>query len=398
MRTVTEESDRVRALTRDMLDEYVAWGGKIQPSQTHQHAFYGEVLDFANFRVETVASGLDLLEQGHVADAFGLSRAVLENYLLLMLICRGTKYFLLQNCEHLTPEEFKVELKRRQDELAQAQASGGSNCLSVSAYPRAKRHIMFVYEGLMAEGEPGFKIPIHYFQFQQFQPETLRLKPEDYFEYYPPEADLKTALKKHRSDATHNYRHYLSYDGLLQCLAINDLVDAGAATRIEAHYTFLGRFLHPTHDAARDLHVRANVHDWRPTVGMPTPYSDEAVLLAHLYLAYLMASVVTEVAELHKHAPSKYITDPGCDELLHLAGQVSTRFPYFWFIYNEAPLWDKYNYALHYLTDDQIRDYGGVAKIPSNVVPFNQHILSHLSSALNGWGNARIGQYVSPLA
>ena len=43
------------------------------------------------------------------------------------------------------------------------------------------------------------------------------------------------------------------------CLELNGLADDPLQARIEAHYTFLSKFLHPTHNAARDLHEHANV-------------------------------------------------------------------------------------------------------------------------------------------
>ncbi|HEV2781107.1 MAG TPA: hypothetical protein VGX25_17115 [Actinophytocola sp.] len=113
---------------------------------------------------------------------------------------------------------------------------------------------MYVFEGLKGEDEPDFQVPVHYFHFQNFRPEVMRLKQDDYFEYVELPADTKKIMRGHQAKATVVYRHYLSYDGLLTCLELNELVDRAVITRIEAHYTFLGQFLHPTNDAARQLH------------------------------------------------------------------------------------------------------------------------------------------------
>src|SRR2546421_402915 len=74
----------------------------------------------------------------------------------------------------------------RKQELEKEQKAGTTSCLAVKKYPRAKRHLMYIFEGLKDESEPGFMIPLHYFAFQDFYPETMRLKDEDYFDYYPP--------------------------------------------------------------------------------------------------------------------------------------------------------------------------------------------------------------------
>src|SRR4051812_44539585 len=95
--------------TQALLAEYVAWGGKIAIGEVHQW-LYNELIDFANFRMETVVTCLRLIEQGQIADALGLCRSLLENYLLYMLMCRGTKFFQLQDRTDLSEAEFKKYL------------------------------------------------------------------------------------------------------------------------------------------------------------------------------------------------------------------------------------------------------------------------------------------------
>jgi hypothetical protein len=117
---------------------------------------------------------------------------------------------------------------------------------------------MHVFEGLKAEDDPGLVIPVHYFHFKDFRPEVMRLKHGDYFEYVEYSPDTQKIPQGHQQEAAIVYRHYLSYDALLTCLELNELADGAAITRIEAHYTFLEKFLHPAHDAARDLHEDSN--------------------------------------------------------------------------------------------------------------------------------------------
>src|SRR5215475_7249220 len=90
--TMSEEITGAKQMARAMIDEYVAWRGNITYGD-ELHAVYMDMLDFVNFRVETADSCLLLIENGRIADALGLSRSLFENYLLLMLMCRGTKFF-----------------------------------------------------------------------------------------------------------------------------------------------------------------------------------------------------------------------------------------------------------------------------------------------------------------
>lgn len=99
------EIARVNATTRAMIDEYVQWGNKI--GYENGNTLYMDLLDFVNFRIETADSCLLLIEHGKIADSLGLTRALFENYLLFMLMCRGRKYIQLQDLSTLTEGEFK---------------------------------------------------------------------------------------------------------------------------------------------------------------------------------------------------------------------------------------------------------------------------------------------------
>ena len=400
MTVATEPRDieiaRVNAASGELISEYLAWSPKAVYGDTY-NMMYGDIIDFVNFRVETAESCLQLIEQDKIADALGLCRALLENYLLLTLLCGGTKYFQLLNLEDSSPEEFAAKLKEEEATQARRQSEGKPAFLEVAKYPRAKRHIMYVSEGLKDTDMPGFLIPLHYFQFKAFHPQTMRLNEEDYFTYYEHPPQLKKALKGHRAQANTSYRHYLSYDALIQCLSLNEIVDTAAEARIEAHYTFLGQFLHPTHDAARSLRVRSSVHDGKPAVGMNAPYGKTAKLLASLYVAYLLAGIFDEVASLLDNAPSKYVKTAGTTELHAAAAQVASSFPYFWFIFNKPPLYDKFIHAIHHATDDELKQWGGYAGTPDALVGFDQHIFAHLQQAISGFSNRRCGHYKPPI-
>lgn len=132
-------------------------GGKYSYGDTY-YATYGDVIDFVNFRMETASSCLLLLQEGKIADALGLCRVLLENYLLMILVCRGRKYFRLQDASDMDTKAFAAELKRRKAEWEGEVGAGGTNCIAVEKYPRAARHIMFVYEDLYTVD--GEKLPV----------------------------------------------------------------------------------------------------------------------------------------------------------------------------------------------------------------------------------------------
>jgi hypothetical protein len=396
--TMADEVRRAKQIARAMIDEYVVLRGNIRYGD-ELHAVYMEKLDFVNFRAETADSCLLLIENGRIADTLGLSRSLFENYLLLVLMCRGTKFFQLQDLSNLSEGEFKKALAAKQGEVQQLQADDKTSCLAVERYPRAKRHLMYVFEGLNSPDPDlaGFRIPTHYFHFREFNPEAMRLKDENYFQFYEPNPEVKKVDRKHRVDQEARYRFYLSYYSLLQCLELNDLANDALQARIEAHYTFLGKFLHPTHNAARDLHNNSNVHDGQTRIGMDQAYADTAVLLACIYVCYILAAIFDEVADLFEGAPAKYMENPGTTDLRAAAARVPAAFPYFWFLFNDPPLYDRFNYCIHHATDDELAKWGGYANVPPERVPFDQYIYHHLQRALTSWRNIRCGEYRSPL-
>lgn len=390
------EVNHVTAKTRAIIDSYVDWRKHIV--YNNYSTTYGELLDFVNFRMETADSCLLLIENRKIADALGLCRSLLENYMLLMLMCRGSKYFQLQDLSDLSEAQFKERLAKQQEALKEQQATGKTDCIAVEKYPRAKRHLMYIFEGLRDENIPGYTIPVHFFNFKEFSPETMRLRDEDYFQYYEPEADTKKAMKQHRQNATFNYRHYLSYDALLQCLKLNDIVDNATLAKIEAHYTFLGRFLHPTHEAARGLHNRSNAHNGETAVGMNQTYTETAVLLAALYTCFIITGIAEEIAGLFENAPTEYMKDAGTAGVRAVTASIPTDHSYFWFLFNDPPMYDRFNYCVYHATDDELKEWVSYEKVPLERVPFEQNIYGHLKDTLTGWSNQRCGSYEPKLA
>ena len=378
------------------MDDYVNWSW--EPSEV-QRALYSDVVDFVNFRIETATSCIDLIRAGRVADALGLCRVLLENYLLLRLMARGWKYFQLVNMQSLSPEDFQQALAQAQQRFEDEGEPKG--CLEVRKYARAPRHLMYVFEGLGAkdaDSGPVDLVPYHFFQFQEFTPEALRLRPQDYFQYYEPPDSLREAFKRQRSEADAAYRHYLSYDALLACLRLNDLLDEAAELRVEAHYTFLGRFIHPTHGAARDLQEHSNWFSGGTGVGTGSPYTSAARLLAATYVCHLLSGTLEEVCGLLDRAPARYVADARTGALHAAIAEAMTSTPYLWFLFNDPAPYDKYIWAIHYATDDELDQWGGYEGVPNDRVQFTSGIFGQFSKGLQSWSNQRCGEYSPPIA
>src|SRR6266699_6139849 len=111
--------------SHDLLNEYLEWGQKIKTGQV-ENTLYSDLIDFVNFRLETVDTCLMLIEKEKIADALGLCRSILENYMLLMLMCRGYKLFRLRDPESKTDSEFNKCLLTQQQELEERKQAGNT--------------------------------------------------------------------------------------------------------------------------------------------------------------------------------------------------------------------------------------------------------------------------------
>jgi hypothetical protein len=117
-----------------------------------------------------------------------------------------------------------------------------------------------------------------------------------------------------------------------------------------------------------------------------------------IHLCYIIAGMLDEITALFERAPSEYMNEAGTRDLHSLTATVPSEFPYFWFMFNEPPLYDRFIFCVSHATNGELVEWGGYHNIPLERIPFNQHIYSHFQAALNGWNNKRCGEYQSPLA
>ena len=395
-RTIDEEIEYARDAVSKMLDAYKSWNLHIKHGKV-SGGIYGEIVDYVNFRIETAESCLLLIENNKVADALGLCRSILEHFMLLRLMCRGTRYYQLEDLTSKSPTQISILLKERQDSLKKQHANGeNQHLLYVDIYPNNKKTLMWVFEGLHNDDDDSI-IPLYLFQLKDFDPITMRLKDEDYFTYYESAPHVKKARAKYQLESIFRHRHYLSYNALVQCLDINDLFSSDEMKRLDAHYTFLGTFLHPTFESARQLYDRGNWHDFAMKSGLGQRYSKTAELITTLYVAYLVSSIIDELANLLENAPSEYFVNPGTTLVREATLRIPRDFEYFWFIENEAPLYDRFNHAVQHVEVSRLDAIGGYENIPTAEIKFNQRIMSHFIDSLGGWSYFKVGKYTSPI-
>ena len=92
------------------------------------------------------------------------------------------------------------------------------------------------------------------------------------------------------------------------------------------------------------------------------------------------------------------MADPGTADLRAATARVPAEFPYFWFLYNDPPLYDRFIYCVSHSSDEELKSWGSYVNVPFERVPFNQYIYSHFKNGLIGYSNRRCGEYRPPLA
>ena len=110
-----------------------------------------------------------------------------------------------------------------------------------------------------------------------------------------------------------------------------------------------------------------------------------------------MAGYLTEIAALFEAADSKYIKEPATQGLRSVVALAESTVSYFWFLFNEAPAYDRFRWCASHATREELAEWGNYRRAPSGRITFDQRILSNLESGLGGWGNAGAGIYDPPI-
>lgn len=371
-----------------LFEEYGNLWDKVQVGQVH-NLFFDELAEFANLRLETLSSAAILLKQGRVGDALSLCRSALEGLLLFQVITQGHSHVRLQKFE----DKGQLEVAfRKAKELLDA---GTASFVSVKKRRGDRLALQYEFKGPNYNESEPLRIPLHYFLFQDHQPQIHRLKTWDYYSAIPIEGEFLRTLNEQHESSKNTYNTYLSYKSLKESLELNNLIDPDMSKRLEAHYTFLGNFVHPTNNAARNLHEKSNNRNGGTSIGLPNGYSSEAILLGYLYVLNLAHSHIETLVRVIKTAPARYITEFSSTEIDEMIEIQRLRFEYFWFLSSKAPRYDKFRAALlPRLFKKYSKNY---LSIPDSQVPFDYRIYDRFIQSLGGWSNPAIGIYDSPL-
>jgi len=262
----------------------------------------------------------DLVEGNKYAEVFILNRTLFENYFLICLILKGTKYALKYKVT-VEPSETPKEAYNR---LAK-KLEGRRDIVSLRPIKKFTK-IEIVHEGLFSK-EGDELTPVYYFVFQQYDPVSHRvgkiksIASKDFF----PDITVKWQ-KRHES----LYKTYFGFSNLLQATILNGILSNEQSERVRVHYNFLSAFTHMTRmgfDLTMSYDPSKNEH-----------YLMELNFLYVIRILRLYLLLLIEFFSKTKHS----IRD--VDQLLADLDEFGKRYDYFWFIFNGPSEYDLWKY------------------------------------------------------
>lgn len=279
-----------------------------------------KALNLFESQVQLCETIRDLVKAERYTEAFILNRTVFENFFLISLILKGSKYVLKYNIPVKLGENPKEAYNRLTKEL-----EGRKDIVSFKPLKKYRK-IEVVHKGLYTKNGDKL-IPVYYFVFKEYDPITHRvgkiksIMSKD----FSPEV-VANWQKKHEL----LYKAYFGFENLVRAAVLNDIITEEQAERVRVHYNFLSAFTHLTNMGFSITHsyeTQANKH-----------YLMELNLLYVLSLLRLYLLLLIDFFSKTEHS----IKD--INHIIELLNEQEKRYSYFWFIFNEPSEYDRWKY------------------------------------------------------
>lgn len=279
-----------------------------------------EALSLFESQVQICETIRDLVKAEKYMEAFILNRTLFENFFLICLILKGSKYI----------RRYKIPFKSNEDpkEVYERLTKGLERRKDIVSFKPLKdyREIEVVHKGLYPK-QGDRLIPVYYFVFKKYDPITHRVgKVESIVaKDFSPEVVAKWQ-KEHES----LYKAYFGFENLVKAAVLNDIITEKQVERVRVHYNFLSAFTHLTNMGFRIAHsyeTSANKH-----------------YLVELNLLYVLSILRYHILLLIDFFQKTEHTIKEVDQIMQLLSEQEQRYNYFWFIFNEPSEYDYFNY------------------------------------------------------
>jgi len=327
----------------DKLPSDIEWGNSIWFQDS-------EFLDFMRIQALSLQHARDTIIQGYYRDAYHLIRMVFEAYFLFRLISTCDKY----------PRRIKIARGKRDQSLDHArrrviqQIKKKFGKLLIKLYEEDKHTLVAIVRGIQMVDENGNDtgriLPFYYSVWQQYRPIEHHLRGKSPKEKLSTsrflEGEWSGMQKRSRGQADENhsqlYRWFLNFDKVLENLRINSVLNKKTTTRVIVHYNFLSNFSHSTSDSIKNL-LRLQNSYMLGGSGTLISYNHYHSELALLYICHLLSMYLEHA--IYYFTTWCRIRIKNTEAYCSLCQKVKEDFGYFWFIFNEPHLYDRFAHA-----------------------------------------------------
>jgi len=267
----------------------------------------------------------DLVSKSKYAEAFILNRTIFENYFLISLMLKGTKYVLRYKVPKELGETPQQAYSRLVAQLGKQRGEGRRDIVSFRPV-KNYRQIEILHQGLYSK-EGDRLVPIYHFVFEEYDPVTHRIEKipsiasKDLFAEYRGKWQ-----KKHEA----LYRTYLGFENILRAAVLNGLITEEQRDRVRVHYNFLSSFTHLTKrgfELVKSYECARNAHYLRE--------------LSLLYVLRILRLYVILLIDFFSRTDHK-IKD--VEKLVSYLDEIGKKYDYFWFVFNGPSEYDFWNY------------------------------------------------------
>ncbi|MEM3641610.1 MAG: DUF5677 domain-containing protein [Candidatus Bathyarchaeia archaeon] len=279
-----------------------------------------EALKLFESQVQICETIRDLVKAEKYTEAFILNRTLFENFFLICLILKGSKYI----------RRYKIPVKPNENpkEIYNRLTKGLEGRKDIVSFKPLKNYgeIEVVHKGLYPK-EGDRLIPVYYFVFKEYDPVKHRVGKikSIMLKDFSPEVISKWQ-KEHES----LYKAYFGFENLVKAAVLNDIITEKQTEKVRVHYNFLSAFTHLTNmsfEIAHSYKTSANKH-----------YLMELNLLYVLSILRYYLLLLIDFFTKTEHS----IKD--IDQIRQFLKEQEQRYNYFWFIFNEPSEYDYFNY------------------------------------------------------
>lgn len=388
-KTRTISNDEIKTELLELVEAYKNLFANVTYGKVG-YSLYSDYTEYTNYQFKLIED-ITLLNDRHSYQAsLALLRTVFEHYLLFMLMTLGKVHFRLFTIPKGKTKQDTI--KQWNKDIASKRLKNETHAIKAAPYSFDPSVISVTYEGPYVDGKKGKGrlVPFYISVYQQFDADAANLE-FNYLDMSPLYEKRTELFKKRKTENKYLYRHYLSYGAILYSLRINNFSSLSIQPRIEAHYNFLSKFVHPNNAAKMHLRATNRVISRPEDLELLSQENKTLQLLINLYAVSIAIGYLRTLIRVIEEAPKLHFKQADFTALKARLDELEGKYDFFWFIYNSPHDYDRFYSSV------RKKAYRGkqfdFKNLPNKDVMFDKAILSRLQNIQLGVSNKLVGAY-----